>query len=127
VPAKQPRSKPKLKAATASLYKGLDPLKLFEQQYGPGTCLLAGSGYLYSRAVERLGDVEDLPLPERAAMFAEMAEDWRIHRSAILQAWDTRHERQPPHEYILRDLRKFNGGDRPWAARFDEPMKENDR
>jgi hypothetical protein len=83
----------------------LDEMKLRELMHGPGTCLLAGEGYEYSR----LDRPRPLTWAERTEMLAEMRADWERHRDAVMAAWAA--EERP-------------AGQRPWAERFDKPMKE---
>lgn len=69
----------------------LDDGTMEDQFYGPGTCLFNGHGYL---APYGDGFFRDKPDDVKAAVLAEMRDDWFRQSSTIMAAWNARTEHQ---------------------------------
>lgn len=95
----------------------LDDHRLRELFYGPGTCLIAGAGYLAAIGYQRWEEADE---DTRKGVIEAMRADWTRQRGFVLAAWEARDEHQ-------RDIaaRHYGNPADPWALEtFGEPGNE---
>jgi len=69
----------------------LEDMKIEDLFYGPGTCLFNGEGYLGAHGD---GIWSEKSEAVKAAVLAEMREDWFAYFPRVMAAWDARTDQE---------------------------------